>query len=101
MPCRRTGDAAPLEDVTDPRYAVRSPAGASTTRRRTVTITSLDHRSPRRVVFLRVPVQREHIPVWIFKPSDALEASAGLVVNLSDGGLQVMTAPDDALEHTA
>ena len=64
-------------------------------------ITSVDHRSHRRVEFFLVPVQREHVPVWIFKPADSLEASAGLVVNLSDGGLQVLTASDDALERPA
>ncbi len=64
-------------------------------------ITSVDHRSHRRVEFFLVPVQREHVPVWIFKPTDALAASAGLVMNLSDGGLQVLTASDDALEHPA
>ena len=48
-----------------------------------------------------MPVQREHVPVWIFKPADALEATAALVMNLSDGGLQVLTASDDALEGRA
>jgi hypothetical protein len=71
------------------------------TRGRTVPTTSVDHRSHRRVEFFLVPVQREHVPVWIFKPADALEASAGLVMNLSDGGLQVLTAADDALERPA
>ncbi len=64
-------------------------------------ITSVDHRSHRRVEFFLVPVQREQVPVWIFKPADALEASAGLVMNLSDGGLQVLTAADDALQRPA
>ena len=61
--------------------------------------TPLDHRSHRRVEFFLVHVQREHVPVWIFKPADALEASAGLVMNLSDGGLQVLTAADDRLDR--
>ena len=56
-----------------------------------------DHRSHRRVEFFRVPVRREQVPVWVFKPADSVEASAGLVMNLSEGGLQVLTANDDAL----
>lgn len=44
---------------------------------------------------------REQVPVWVFKPSDALEFSAGLVMNLSEGGLQVLTAADDVLERPA
>ena len=44
---------------------------------------------------------REQVPVWVFKPADALESSAGLVMNVSEGGLQVLTAADDALERPA
>ena len=62
-----------------------------------VQTSSSDHRSHRRVEFFRVPVKREQVPVWVFKPSDSVEASAGLVMNLSEGGLQVLTATDDAL----
>ncbi len=61
--------------------------------------TSVDHRNHRRVEFFLVPVQREQVPVWIFKPADALDASAGLVMNLSDGGLQVLTPADTAPQH--
>lgn len=64
-------------------------------------IASVDHRLHRRVEFFLVPVQREQVPVWVFKPADALEASAGLVMNLSDGGLQVLTAADDVLDRSA
>ena len=59
--------------------------------------TSTDFRSRRRVEFFLVPVLREQVPVWVFKPADALDAIAGLVMNLSDGGLQVLTGSDDAL----
>lgn len=59
----------------------------------------MDHRHHRRVEFFRLPDDREHVPVWVFKPSDAIEASAGLVVNFGDGGLQVLTAADDAPAH--
>ncbi len=62
---------------------------------------SVDHRRHRRVECFLVPDRREPVPVWVFKPVDAVEAAAGLVMNLSDGGLQVLTAPDDAPDHDA
>jgi hypothetical protein len=58
--------------------------------------TSVDHRSQRRVEFFLVPDRREQIPVWVFKPANAVDAIAGLVMNLSDGGLQVLSAADAA-----
>lgn len=60
-----------------------------------------DHRSHRRVEFFLVPVAREQVPVWVFKPAGATEASAGLVMNLGEGGLQVLTASDDAPSRDA
>ena len=36
--------------------------------------------------------------MWVFKPADAIDAVAGLVMNLSDGGLQVLTGSDEALQ---
>jgi hypothetical protein len=65
-----------------------------------VPIPSSDHRAHRRVEFFRVPVKREQVPVWVFKPADSVQASAGLVMNLSEGGLQVLTATDDALARS-
>jgi hypothetical protein len=64
-----------------------------------VTTPSIEHRIHRRVEFFLVPDRRERVPVWVFKPADAVDAIAGLVMNLSDGGLQVMTASDDALDR--
>lgn len=60
-----------------------------------------DHRSHRRVEFFLVPDDRERVPVWVFKPTDAIDAIAGLVMNLSEGGLQVQTASDDAMDREA
>ena len=60
---------------------------------------AVEHRHHRRVEFFRVPRQREHVPVWVFKPADAIDAIAGLVTNLSEGGLQVLTASDQAPTH--
>jgi hypothetical protein len=62
---------------------------------------SIDHRSHRRVEFFLVRDRQEHVPVWVFKPADALDATAGLVMNFSDGGLQVLTASDDVLVGAA
>ena len=39
------------------------------------------------------------MPVWVFKPADAVHATAGLVMNVSDGGVQVLTASDAALDR--
>lgn len=66
-----------------------------------MTRTSAEHRTHRRVEFFLVPDRRGQVPVWVFKPADAIEASAGLVMNLGEGGLQVLTASDDAPVHAA
>jgi hypothetical protein len=68
---------------------------------RIVPTTSSDQRAHRRVECFLVSDHRERVPVWVFKPADATEASAGLVVNFSDGGLQVLTGSDGPLEHGA
>ena len=56
-----------------------------------------DHRAQRRVEFFLIPVERGQVPVWVFKPADALDAVAALVMNLSERGAQVLTADSDAL----
>jgi hypothetical protein len=66
-----------------------------------VPTSSVEHRSHRRVEFFLVPSQREQVPVWVFKPADAIQATAGLVVNLSEGGVQVLTASGDAPDRAA
>ena len=63
--------------------------------------TSTDHRIHRRVECFVVHQQRERVPVWVFKPADAVEASAGLVINLSEGGLQVLTAAGESLDRSS
>ena len=57
---------------------------------------AVEHRHHRRVAFFLVPRQREHVPVWVFTPADAVEAIAGLVTNLSESGVQVLTQSSDA-----
>jgi hypothetical protein len=53
------------------------------------------------VEFFLVPIERGQVPVWVFKPVDAVEAVAGLVMNLSDGGVQVLTGASGSLERGA
>jgi hypothetical protein len=74
---------------------VGQPAGKG----RSVTRPSVDHRLHRRVEFCLVPERRERVPVWVSKPVDAVEAVAGLVMNLSGGGLQVLTASGHASDR--
>ena len=57
--------------------------------------TNTEHRVHRRVECLLVPADREHVPVWVFKPTGAEGAHAGLVLDISDGGLRVLTGRDD------
>ncbi|MBB2487850.1 hypothetical protein H5407_21650 [Mitsuaria sp. WAJ17] len=48
-----------------------------------------DTRQHERVTFFLLPVKREHIPVWIFVPPGFAHGVAALVMNLSEGGVQV------------
>ncbi len=66
-----------------------------------VTLVSADHRAQRRVEFFMVPLDRGQMPVWVFKPADVVEAVAGLVMNLSDGGVQVLTTGERGLDDGA
>ena len=59
---------------------------------------TIEQRAHPRVVFFLVPRERGRLPVWVFKPIDAPDACAGLVLDFSDGGLQVLTGPEDALD---
>ena len=58
---------------------------------------SNEQRRHGRVEFFLVPVRREQLPVWVFKPDDLAAGHAGLVVNAGAGGLQVFTAADAPL----
>ena len=60
-------------------------------------VIGVEQRLHRRVECFLVQAEQEHLPVWVFKPDDALQAHAGLVLNVSDGGLQVLTGTDDSL----
>lgn len=59
----------------------------------------VENRRTERVEFLLVPVAREQVPVWLFKPPRLAQAIAGLIVNLSKGGVQVLTSSQHRLLH--
>jgi hypothetical protein len=54
--------------------------------------TAADARQHERVSFFLVPVERERLPVWVFVPESTGEGHAGVVVNMGEGGLQILTA---------
>lgn len=59
-----------------------------------------DQRRFQRVEFFLVPDAHEQLPVWIFKPQELAEERAGVVLNISEGGLQIMTGATPPLEGT-
>jgi hypothetical protein len=59
---------------------------------------SIDHRRFPRVEFFLVPAEHEQLPVWVIKPEGLSDARGGVVVNLSEAGLQVLAAAEPALE---
>jgi len=52
---------------------------------------TIDKRKDQRVEFFLIPVEREQVPVWVFKPEQDIEGHAGVVANVSKGGLQILT----------
>lgn len=56
---------------------------------------SIDNRVHQRVQCFNLPFEREFIPIWIFNSNDGV---AGLVVNMSFSGIQLLT---DATEPLA
>jgi hypothetical protein len=42
--------------------------------------------------------ERERIPVWVFAPPDDPDSHVGLILDLSESGVRVLTAPDHPLE---
>lgn len=68
------------------------------------TISAQDHvpeaqrRRHNRVEFFLVPMQREQIPIWVFKPARHAEAAGGVVLDLSERGIRVLTRSEQPLE---
>ncbi len=59
---------------------------------------SIDQRRSPRVEFFLVPAEHEQLPVWVIKPEGMADARGGVVVNLSEEGLQVLTAAEPLLD---
>ncbi len=57
-----------------------------------------ENRKHERVNFFLVPVEREMVPVWVFKPELDGQSHAGLILNHSESGMQVLTGADDNVE---
>ena len=54
-----------------------------------------EQREYERVEFQLTPVEPAPVPVWVFQPKPS--AKAGLVMNLSQSGLQIMTSAEHPL----
>ncbi len=61
-------------------------------------MTSIDQRRSPRVEFFLVPEEHEQLPVWVIKPEGLANARGGVVVNLSEAGLQILASAEPALD---
>jgi hypothetical protein len=59
---------------------------------------SSEQRRHARVTFFLIPVEREQVPFWVFLPPTS-EGTAGVVVNMSESGIQVLTSVENPLRH--
>lgn len=57
-----------------------------------------EHRQYSRTDFLGAQHDADSLPGWVFKPVQFSQGPAGLVLNLSDGGLQVLTSANEPLD---
>ena len=56
-----------------------------------------EHRQFMRTDFLAAQHDADSLPGWVFKPVQFSQGPAGLVLNLSDGGMQVLTSAAEPL----
>ncbi|MBL8277280.1 MAG: PilZ domain-containing protein [Pelomonas sp.] len=61
-------------------------------------MTTPDQRRFPRVEFFLVPDANEQLPVWVIKPESETVGRAGVVVNLSGGGLQIAVSAQEPLQ---
>lgn len=61
-------------------------------------MSSPDQRRFPRVEFFLVPDEHEQLPVWVIKPEGLSQARGGVVVNLSEAGLQILAAAEPTLD---
>jgi len=57
-----------------------------------------DQRRSPRVEFFLVPEEHEQLPVWVIKPEGLANARGGVVVNLSEAGLQILASAEPPLD---
>ena len=58
----------------------------------------VDQRRFPRVEFFLVPAAHEQLPVWVIKPQALANARGGVVVDLSEAGLQILTSAEPPLD---
>ncbi|MEO6279797.1 PilZ domain-containing protein [Roseateles sp.] len=58
----------------------------------------IDQRRSPRVEFFLVPEEHEQLPVWVIKPEGLANARGGVVVNLSEDGLQILASAEPPLD---
>ncbi len=58
----------------------------------------VERRQHARVAFFLIPVEREQVPYWVFVPPTTAGV-AGVVVNMSEGGIQVLTKAESPLNE--
>ena len=61
-------------------------------------MSATDQRRFPRVEFFLVPDEHEQLPVWVIKPERLANARAGIVVNLSSAGLQILASAEAPLD---
>ncbi|RZJ11052.1 MAG: PilZ domain-containing protein [Rubrivivax sp.] len=61
-------------------------------------MTSIDQRRSPRVEFFLVPEEHEQLPAWVTKPDGLGNVRGGVVVNLSEAGLQVLASSEPPLD---
>jgi len=76
----------------DSIFAVFSQAGSPVNSQATT-----DKRKDQRVEFFLIPVQREQVPVWVFKPAHEKQGHGGVIANVSKSGLQILTLAEKPL----
>lgn len=59
---------------------------------------SVEQRQHARVNFFLIPVEREQVPYWVFVPPETAGVAA-VVVNMSEGGIQVLTNAESPLHE--
>lgn len=65
-----------------------------------MTASNTEKRSHERTHFFLVPTEQERVRFWVFKPDDELDARAGVILDVGEGGLRVLVDPSAPLNGT-